>query len=483
MAAPGTEKTDQASKAESPKAQGAPAATPGAAPQAKTSAPQAKPAPRKGRPVLKLFVSALVLAALVGGAGYAALTFRDADPRIGVAASYVDEGLREAQGLLDKGQALVAGLTGGAAKPDAAPDAARALLDKAPAAGEPGASESSEPQKSAEAPPPASEPEPRQEAAAPVEGVKPVETKPPETRPPETSPAETKPADLKPADAPAESAEPRPLEARPAEAKPSEGRPVESKPVEGKSARTAVEAAPALAAKDLAPKAVDADGFSDRDLIFALEGQIDALSDEVKTLRDRLDAPKNETRAAPEAETPKPVPVAADASGAAVVLAFALQHDLEAGRPFAEEIAAYSRLSVEPAPSPALIEIAEKGAPTGAQLREAFLAVAKKIRAHDSQGGQESGALTEHLLQGASKLVKVRPTGEAEPESLDGKLHRIEMALTHNDFAAALSLYDSLPEPAREDSKDFGATLRQRVEAARAADDLLHGAIAALGKK
>ncbi len=456
MAAPGTEKTDQASKVESPTGRGAPAAK-AAAPQA----PQAKPGPRKGRPVLKLFVSALVLAALAGGAGYAALTFRDVDPRIDAVANYLDGGLNQARGLLDKGQAVVAGLTGQTAKPDAGQEGSRALLDKSPATGEPAAPETGETQKSAEAPPPPPAPESR-EAAAP-EPASPAETRPAETKPAETRPAEAPPAEIRPAEKPtvAESVEPKPLEAKPVEARPSE-------------------AAPALAAKG-----VDADGFSDRDLINALEGRIDALGDEVKALRERLDAPKNETRAAPEAEAPKSTlaPAAADASGAAVVLAFALQRDLEAGRPFADEIAAYSRLGVEPAPSPALIEIAEKGAPTGAQLREAFLPVSKKIQAHESQGGQESGALTEHLLQGASKLVKVRPTGEAEPESLEGKLHRIDAALTHNDFGAAVSLYDSLPEAAREESKDFGATLRQRAEAARAADELLHGAIAALGKK
>jgi hypothetical protein len=481
MAAPGTEKTDQASKAESPKAEspkgpGAPAAKAGAAPEAPGAkpAPQGKPAPRKGRPVLKLSVSALVLAALAAGAGYAALTFRNVDPRIDVAASYVDEGLREAHGLLDKGRSLVGGLTGGAAKPDAAPNGAQALLEKAPLEEQPSPAVPAEPEKSAELPPPAPEPRQQQPAAATPDEARTAETKPVETPSAEVKPVETP--------APAASTEARPQEPKALEpAEPPAAKPPEAKSIDAKS----IDAKPAAAAAPAAKEA-DLEGFSDRDLIFALVGQIDALSDEVKALRERLDAPKNETRAAPEAVAPKPASVSAaapDASGAAVVLAFAVQRELEAGRPFAEEIAAYARLGAEPSPAPALTEFAEKGAPTGAQLGQAFQPVAKSIRAHENHAGQESGALTEHLLQGASKLVKVRPTGEAEPESLEGKLHRIEMALTHNDFAAALSLYDSLPEPAREDSKDFGATLRQRVEAARAADDLLHGAIAALGKK
>ena len=116
--------------------------------------------------------------------------------------------------------------------------------------------------------------------------------------------------------------------------------------------RPACASAPAAAAAGYGPpsagaEAVDADGFTDRDLISALEGRIEAMSDEVKTLREKLDAPKNETRAAPETEAPKsvaPAPVAdRDGAPAAVVVAFALQRELEAGRPFAEEIAALSR--------------------------------------------------------------------------------------------------------------------------------------------
>ncbi len=164
-----------------------------------------------------------------------------------------------------------------------------------------------------------------------------------------------------------------------------------------------------------------------------------------------------------------------------MVLAFAVQRELEAGRPFGAEIAAFSRLGANPAPAPVLIELADKGAPTGPALREAFLPISKKLRAQESHG--DSGALTEHLLQGASKLVKVRPTGEALPETIDGKLDRILAALAHNDFDAAASQFESLPEAARAETGDFGARLRQRQEAAKAADELLSGSIAALGKK
>lgn len=455
MAAPQPDKSDQATKASSPAPAAGAAAKAAAAKPSESKPPEskpsgapasgAKPVRRAGSLVTRLFFSVVVLLMLLGVAGYGALLLRDTDPRIRVAADYVDEGVTQAKGL-------IAGLTGEAQKP-AEVAAQRPTLDKAPLVSQEPASE---PEKSAGAPA-AETPTAKSEEAAPVE-AKPVETKPVEPPPAEVKSAEAKPE------------EPRTAENRPAEIKPVEVAPA--------APAAPVAAAPAVPAPARA-ESRDADGFTDRDLINALEGRLDALSDELRGLREKLDAPKNETRAAPSAEGPKPA-ASSDASAAAVVLAFALQRELEAGRPFAAEIAAFSRLGTDPSPAPVLADLAEKGAPTGPALREAFLPIAKKLRAHESH--IESGALTEHLLQGASKLVKVRPTGEAQPESLDGKIDRLEAALAHGDFDAATRFFDSLPEEARTEAADFGARLRQRQEAAKAADELLGGAIAALGK-
>lgn len=449
MAAPQPEKSDQATKASSP-ATGGDGPKPGAAATPNAPKPNAaKPVRRAGSLFSRLFFSLVILLMLLGVAGYGALLLRDTDPRIRVAADYVDEGVTQARGL-------IAGLTGEAPTAEPPRGGVRPTLEKAPLA----------PQE------PAAEPEKSAEAPAPDAPAKSAEAKSAEAEIAEAKPAEVKPDEAKAPEA-------KPVEPKAAESKPAEPAP-EVKPVE---AAPPVVAAPAPAPAP-APVAKadsrDADGFSDRDLINALEGRLDALSDELRGLREKLDAPKNETRAAPVAETPKPA-ATSDAAAAAVVLAFALQRELEAGRPYAAEIAAFSRLGTEPAPAPVLIEFAEKGAPTGPALREAFLPLAKKLRAHESHA--DSGALTDHLLQGASKLVKVRPTGEAQPETLDGKIDRLEAALGHNDFDAAARLFDSLPEEARSDAADFGARLRQRQEAAKAADELLSGVIAALGKK
>lgn len=462
MAAPETEKTEKASKVDSPSA---------AAVKTPPPRPAGPPKKKAGGLLPKLLLSVAALALLAGAGGFAALKFRDADPRIGLAADYVEQGLAESQSALDKAEAVVADLTG-SQKPASKAAAPHALLDKAPL---PPAPEET----------PAAPPTAAKEAAAPATAPAPAET----AKAPETSPAEKSTEEKSDAKSPEKSSAAETQEPKSGEIPEPPRKPVAL----AQDAAPADASAPALTAKVLSRpdgKAGEkSEEFSDRDLIAALEGRIDALSDEVQALRGRVDAPKSEARAAPETEVSKTeaekqgaAPAAPDTTSAAVVLAFALQRDLESGRPFAEEIAALSRLEAEPAPAPVLVQLSEKGAATGAQLHDAFLPIAKKLKSH-AEGAHDSGDIAGHLLEGASKLVKVRPVGQAHPESLDGKLNQIEAALAHNDFAAAERLFDSLPEEARSDAAEFGEALRQRTQAAKAADELLHGAIAALGKK
>jgi hypothetical protein len=84
-------------------------------------------------------------------------------------------------------------------------------------------------------------------------------------------------------------------------------------------------------------------------------------------------------------------------------------------------------------------------------------------------------------LHGASKLVRVRPIGQSELDTLEGKLDHIESALSHDQFEKSLSVFQSLPEEAQAEAGEVADMLKQRAQAAKAAHDLLHNAIAALG--
>lgn len=411
--------------------------------------PRQAPQKRK-RSLFGAFFSTLLLLILIAGAGlYAAIAFKDKDERLRLVADYAEPYVADASGAFERLKGNIDSLLGETKPP---PQTKVTTHRTAPA-------EATEPAAPALEPPPQrAEPAPEPEA-------------PPAAAPPQRAEVAPEP-------------EP-PAPAMPAAETPKAGSALESR-IEAleESAQKALRAAEAAqAAAESAAKASQAVKPADHgaltagDQLAALEGRIDELGEEIKALRERLDSPKSETRAAPEALAAK----APDFSAALVVAAYALQRELDAGRPYADEVAALTRLGADPAQIAILSPLSEKGAPTAAQLKAEFAPAAKRIRA--LEGAHGTGDFTEHLMQGASKLVRVRPSGQAPAaaQTVEEKVAKIEAALTHGDVYAAGAAFSTLPEAAQGEAKEFGEALRARVDAGRAADGLLHGAIAALG--
>ena len=440
--------------------------------------PPPPPAPVKRKRRRSFFASLLstllLLAFLAGAALYAAIAFKDRDERLKAVADY-------AEPYVDQGFVVF----------DELKNRLSVLLGEKQPAQEP-AQEKEAAQATAVPPeaPPATPPEPAQTAPAP-----PAETAQTPSTPTES--AETTPA--KPAEPAPNERRPEPTahaadEAQKAAVAALQVR-LEAAEEVARRALRATEAAGAAAnaaqaAADAAAKArptVDAAGsgqggaLTSNEQLTAFEGRIDELGEEMKSLRGRLESPKNESRAAPEAPPAKSAKSVETAEGPAalVVVAYALQRELEAGQPYAVEAKALTKLGADPAALAALSPFDEKGAPTAAQLKADFAPAAKRIRALENG---DSGDLAQHLMKGASKLVRVRPSGApiGDAQSVDDKVDHIDAALAHGDLAQAEALFAALPENARSEAKDFGAALRARVEAGRAAENLLHGAIAAL---
>ncbi len=402
---------------------------------AKTATPA-----RKGSGLIgKLFTSLVLLLILLGVAGYAALMFRDKDERIKVAADYIESELVQVQNLIDTAPKRLTALLGEKKLAAAGDNPTSAPTPADEAASSPAVQTElpSIDKQSAEPAPVSEKASEAQKAAEQLKVAKPEKV----VEAPHL--AETP---IKAPEPPKEMvAAPKPIE-----------KPVESAP-------------PAMV--DAKTSTVANDDLSATDLVNALEGRIEALSEEVKSLRERLDQPKNETRATPVAG-------GASSEAATVVIAFALQKELDAGRPYADEIAALTRTGADPALLDVLSPMANSGAPTGAQLRDQFKPIAKKIHAEEPAEQQD---LASHLIHGASKLVHVRPTGTEQPETLDGNLAKIDAALTHDNFVAAAATLAAMPEWTRTLAGEFAQALDKRAAIAKAAEDLLHGAIAGLG--
>ncbi|NUJ79840.1 hypothetical protein HUN39_07310 [Methylocystis sp. FS] len=420
--------------------------------------PSEPPPSRAVRPKRRSFfgplAAMLLLLVLVAGAAlYAAIAFKDRDERLKIVADYAQPYVDQASGALSDLKDRVRSLIG-----ETEPTQTTTISS------EPSPSDS--PTSGAEAPPP---------SAAPA-------------KPAETAVERAPLAPSAPAQNAAIEAQNAAIESQKAAVAALQGRVDSAEELAQRALRVAEAAeAAANAAKTTAEAAGKASpapaeqrepgALTANEQVTALEGRIDELGNETKALRERLESSKGETRAAPEATAAK----TPDGPAAIVVVAYALQRELEAGRPYALETKALTRLGADPAALAALAPLAEKGAPTAAQLKADFAPAAKRIHALESGA---SGDLTEHLMKGASKLVRVRPSGQApttEAQTVEEKVAHIEAALAHGDLAQASAVFAALPEAAQNEAKDFGATLRARVDAGRAADDLLHGAIAALG--
>ncbi len=423
--------------------------------------PPPPPVQRKRRSFFGSLLSTLLLVAVLAGAAlYAAIAFKDKDERLRAVADYAEPYVDQASGAFDELKNQF-----GALLSEKTPSQTTAVAPE-PAQTAPAKPTEAE-QTTAVAPeaPPAAPPEPAQ-----IAPPKPVETaaKPNEPRPDSVANAavETQKAAVAALQSRVDVAEELAQRAL---------RAAEAAGVAANAAQAAAEAA-AKARPATEPAGSSPGGaLTASDQLTALEGRIDELGDEMKALRGRLESPKNETRAAPEASAAK----TPDGPAALVVIAYALQRELEAGRPYAVEAKALARLGADPAALAALSPFAEKGAPTAAQLKADFAPAAKRI--HALEAG-DSGDIAQHLMKGASKLVRVRPSGAptGEAQSVEDKVVHIDAALAHGDLAHAAALFAALPEAAQNEAKDFGAALRARIDAARAAEGLLHGAIAAL---
>ena len=399
---------------------------------------------RKRRSVFASLLSTLLLIAVLAGAAlYAAIAFKDRDERLKAVADYAEPYVDQASGAFDELKNRLGALLGEKASTQTHCGRARGSRRAAP-------------------------PEPVQLAPA-----KPAETAAKPT------PTEPRPDSVANAAVEAQNAAVAALQSRvdAAEAFAQRAlRAAEAAEEAANAARTAAEAA--AKARPAADPAGGGQGaaLTPSDQLTALEGRIDELGDEMKAVRGRLESPKNETRAAPEASAAK----TPDGPAALVVVAYALQREFEAGRPYSVEAKALARLGADPAALAALSPFAEKGAPTAAQLKADFAPAAKRI--HALEGG-DSGDIARAFDERREQARARSSVRRAQPARLSRSKKKSFTSTPRWRMAILLRpprVFAALPEAAQNEAKDFGAALRARIDAAKAAESLLHGAIAAL---
>jgi hypothetical protein len=205
----------------------------------------------------------------------------------------------------------------------------------------------------------------------------------------------------------------------------------------------------------------------------AISPDLSSIETRLAKIESALAAPKNETRAAPDAA----VPTRADWTGLAVA-AQAVSTRLVAGAPYPTEEAALERLGADPAKIAALKPFAEKGAPTAAALAAGFAKVAPD--ALKAAAPKESGGFMDRLMSNMSKVVKITRVGEVPGDDPPALVSQIAAALDRGDVGGAMALWARLPEPARKASEDWAAAAQARLAADAAAQGVSNDAMAKL---
>jgi hypothetical protein len=200
----------------------------------------------------------------------------------------------------------------------------------------------------------------------------------------------------------------------------------------------------------------------------ASQADVGALGDRLSKMEAALAAPKSEARLAAAEVAPN------RDGAAAAILAISLNERLNAGAPFAEELAALARLGADGGKVSALKPFADAGAPTLAALGAAFAKIAPAVVAAATP--PSSGGMMDRLFDHLRGLVRVRKVGEVggDDETL---VSNVSAALAHGDLDAAIQAYGRLPDAARLAGRDWVDAAQARRAAGAAALSLRADAI------
>ncbi|WP_106753744.1 hypothetical protein [Pannonibacter carbonis] len=161
-----------------------------------------------------------------------------------------------------------------------------------------------------------------------------------------------------------------------------------------------------------------------------------------------------------------------------------LQAAVDAGRPFATELAAVKAALGEAgaADIAALEAEAAKGIAPTAKLMAEFPPIARAIHLQLVQPDPEASVL-DSLLSSAASLVAVRGPGDASGEGPAAALRRMENAVKAGDLAAALTAYDALPADVRAPAAAWVDAARARLAVDRLTTDTATAVLSAIARK
>lgn len=204
----------------------------------------------------------------------------------------------------------------------------------------------------------------------------------------------------------------------------------------------------------------------------ALEGAVTAASDAAKAGEARIATLEQSVsslsgQVASQAAQPKV---------ALAIAAAALKSAIERGGTFTAEVETFAAIAPNAPELPALREIAAKGVASRSELAEGMEEAANAMIAADQPLPADAG-FWDSLWASAESLVKVRPIGAVEGDTVPAKVARMEVAVKSGDFPKALAEFDTLPEAVKAAGQAFADRIKARVAAEGLVAKALAGAL------
>ena len=172
----------------------------------------------------------------------------------------------------------------------------------------------------------------------------------------------------------------------------------------------------------------------------------------------------------------------AEEAAARAIAAAALKAAIDRGGTFTAELDTFSAVVPDSQVAGQLRPYAAEGVPTRVQLVERF-ASARDAILDAVSGPEENQNIASRLMSSAFSVVKVRRTGDAEGDSPEAVVARMENALKSGDLVAAANEWNALPQPARDASANFKQALDARIAVDGLVGDALTRAVSETGEQ
>ena len=211
------------------------------------------------------------------------------------------------------------------------------------------------------------------------------------------------------------------------------------------------------------------DSFSDP---ASIDARFDGLKDQLTASSDRLASLEVDIAAQNTAmeDVRTRLENGADKQAARALTATALKSRIDSGQPFSDTLKALEALVDDPASLAPLQPFAQSGVPTLAQLSEEFSSARASALEATEPPATEDGTIS-RLLAGAKSFVKVSSLNDTNGTGPASTLSKIAKALSAGQPTQAETLWQSLPEAARQASAKWHERFSARLEADRLLTD------------